>query len=102
VKKVGQKEGRTIQIGNARLTWKATGEDTGYAAALYEMDLKPGVGIPVHSHPYAEIFYVISGHTDFLRIDVSSILKCLSPCPFDGFNPFVKIHRWAGRGVCDC
>ena len=69
VKKVGKKEGRTIQIGNARLTWKATGEDTGYAMALYEMDLYPGVGIPVHSHPYAEIFYVISGHTDFLRID---------------------------------
>jgi quercetin dioxygenase-like cupin family protein len=69
VKKVGQKEGRTIQIGSARLTWKATGEDTGYATALYEMDLNPGVGIPVHSHPYAEIFYVVSGHTDFLRID---------------------------------
>jgi quercetin dioxygenase-like cupin family protein len=69
VKKVGQKEGRTIQIGNARLTWKATGEDTGYTTALYEMDLNPGVGIPVHSHPYAEIFYVVSGHTDFLRID---------------------------------
>jgi quercetin dioxygenase-like cupin family protein len=69
VKKVGQKEGRTIQIGNTRLTWKATGEDTGYAMALYQMDLNPGVGILVHSHPYAEIFYVVSGHTDFLRID---------------------------------
>ena len=51
VRKVGPREGRTIQIGNARLTWKATGEDTGYATALYEMDLNPGVGIPVHSHP---------------------------------------------------
>jgi quercetin dioxygenase-like cupin family protein len=69
VKKVGRKEGRTVQIGKTRLTWKATGEDTGYAMAIYEMDLNPGVGIPVHSHPYAEIFYVISGHTDFLRID---------------------------------
>jgi hypothetical protein len=45
VKKVEQKEGRTI--GNARLTWKATGEDTGYATALYEMDLNRGVGDPV-------------------------------------------------------
>ena len=69
VKKVGPKEGRTIQIGNTRLTWKATGEETGYVAGVYQMDLNPGVGIPVHSHPYAEIFYVISGHTDFLRID---------------------------------
>ena len=69
VKKIGPREGRTIQIGNARLTWKASGEDTGYGTSLYEMDLAPGVGIPVHSHPYAEVFYVISGHTDFLRFD---------------------------------
>jgi quercetin dioxygenase-like cupin family protein len=69
VKKVGLKEGRTIQIGNARLTWKATGKDTGYGTSFYEMDLAPGVGIPIHSHPYAEVFYVVSGHTDFLRID---------------------------------
>jgi quercetin dioxygenase-like cupin family protein len=69
VKKVGEKEGRTIQVGNARLTWKATGEDTGYTMSLYQMDLQPGIGIPVHSHPYAEVYYVISGHTDFLRFD---------------------------------
>lgn len=69
VKKVGPKEGRTIQIGNARLTWKATGIETGYGTSLYEMDLVSGVGIPVHSHPYAEVFYVVSGHTDFLRFD---------------------------------
>lgn len=69
VKKVGPGEGRTIQVGNARLTWKATGADTGYGTAVYEMDLAPGIGIPVHSHPYAEVFYVITGHTDFLRID---------------------------------
>ena len=69
VKKLGPREGRTVQVGNARLTWKATGADTGYATSLYEMDLAPGTGIPLHSHPYAEIFYVITGHTDFLRID---------------------------------
>jgi quercetin dioxygenase-like cupin family protein len=69
VKKIGPREGRAIQIGNARLTWKASGEDTGYGTSLYEMELAPGVGIPVHSHPYAEVFYVISGHTDFLRFD---------------------------------
>jgi quercetin dioxygenase-like cupin family protein len=69
VKRVGPKEGRTIQIGNARLTWKATGIETGYGTSVYEMDLAPGDGIPVHSHPYAEVFYVVSGHTDFLRFD---------------------------------
>jgi hypothetical protein len=61
VKKVAPKEGKTIQVGNARLTWKAMGVDTAYGTSLYEMDLAPGVGIPAHSHPYAEIFYVIKG-----------------------------------------
>jgi quercetin dioxygenase-like cupin family protein len=41
------------------LTWKAMGLDTAYGTSLYEMDLAPGVGIPVHSHPYAEIYYII-------------------------------------------
>jgi quercetin dioxygenase-like cupin family protein len=69
VKKVGLKEGRTIQVGGVRLTWKARGKDTGYTNSIYEMDLPPGKGIPLHSHPYAEVFYVITGHTDFARID---------------------------------
>jgi quercetin dioxygenase-like cupin family protein len=69
VKKLGPKEGRTKQVGDVRLTWKATGEDTGYATSVYEMDLPPGNGIPLHSHPYAEVFYVVMGYTDFLRVD---------------------------------
>ncbi|MBV9877940.1 MAG: cupin domain-containing protein [Verrucomicrobia bacterium] len=69
VRKLGPKEGRTIEVGGTRLTWKARGADTGYANSIYEMDLPPGKGIPTHSHPYAEVFYVITGQTDFLRID---------------------------------
>lgn len=69
VKKLGPKEGRTKQALDVRLTWKATGADTGYAFSVYEMDLPPGKGIPLHSHPYAEVFYVVSGHTDFLRVN---------------------------------
>src|SRR5258708_2734314 len=61
VKKLGPKEGRTKQVGDVRLTWKATGEDTGYATSFYEMDLPPGRGIALHSHPYAEVFYVVMG-----------------------------------------
>jgi quercetin dioxygenase-like cupin family protein len=69
VKKLGPKDGRTIEVGGVRLTWKARGVDTGYANSIYEMDLRPGKGIPIHSHPYVEVFYVTIGYTDFLRID---------------------------------
>ena len=41
VKKIGPKEGKTIQIGNARLTWKAMGVDTAYGTSLYEINLAP-------------------------------------------------------------
>jgi quercetin dioxygenase-like cupin family protein len=98
VKKIGLKEGRTIQIGNARLTWKATGEDTGYTTSLYEMDLIPGTGIPLHSHPYAEVFYVISGHTDFLRIDEQGQKKWVRCGPGDTLvAPINALHAFHNR-----
>jgi quercetin dioxygenase-like cupin family protein len=98
VKKIGPKEGRTIQIGNARLTWKASGEDTGYGTSVYEMDLAPGVGIPIHSHPYAEVFYVISGHTDFLRIDEQGQTKWIRCGPGDTLvAPINALHAFHNR-----
>ena len=98
VRKVGPREGRTIQIGNARLTWKVTGEDTGYAASLYEMELAPGVGIPVHSHPYAEVFYVISGHTDFVRIDEQGQEEWVRCGPGDTLvAPINALHAFHNR-----
>jgi quercetin dioxygenase-like cupin family protein len=98
VKKLGPKEGRTIQVGNARLTWKATGADTGYATSLYEMDLAPGTGIPLHSHPYAEVFYVITGHTDFLRINENGQEEWVRCGPGDTLiAPINALHAFHNR-----
>ena len=98
VKRLGQKEGRTMQVGNTRLTWKATGEDTGYALGLYQMDLNPGVGIPLHSHPYAEIFYVVSGQTDFARIDEQGKERWLRCGPGDTVVvPINALHTFHNR-----
>ena len=98
VKKLGPKEGRTIQIGNVRLTWKATGADTGYGTSVYEMDLAAGAGIPVHSHPYAEVFYVVSGHTDFLRFDEQGKEEWLRCGPGDTLVAAVNaLHAFHNR-----
>jgi quercetin dioxygenase-like cupin family protein len=98
VKRVGPREGRTIQIGNARLTWKATGVDTGYGTSVYEMDLAPGTGIPLHSHPYAEVFYVISGHTDFLRMDEQGEEEWVRCGPGDTLvAPINALHAFHNR-----
>ena len=63
VTKLGQQEGKTIQIADLRLTWKAEGERTGYQFSAYEMTLAPDVGIPLHKHPCPEFFYAIEGRS---------------------------------------
>src|SRR6201987_5820317 len=98
VKKLGPKEGRTIEVGGTRLTWKARAADTGYANSIYEMDLPPGKGIPIHSHPYAEVFYVVSGHTDFLRIDEDGKEEWVRCGPGDTLlAPMNALHAFHNR-----
>jgi len=65
VVKRGRGEGQVTQIGDLRVTWKAEGEKTGYQFSIDEVVLKPGFGIPLHKHPFAEFFYVIEGQIDF-------------------------------------
>ena len=98
VKKLGPREGRTQEAAGLRLTWKATGEDTGYTTSIYEMDLPPGRGIPIHSHPYAEVFYIISGHTDFLRIDENGKEEWVRCDPGDTLvAPMNALHAFHNR-----
>ena len=59
--KLGREEGKTVRVGNTRFTWKTRGENTGYQFAVYEMNLDPKLGQPLHKQPYAEFFYVLEG-----------------------------------------
>ena len=68
VKKIGRREGQTAQIGPLRFTWKARGEDTGYEFSVFEFPLAPGVAIPLHKHPSAEMIYVLEGEASFARL----------------------------------
>jgi quercetin dioxygenase-like cupin family protein len=61
-------KGQRFDIAGAYLTWKVRGEDTGYAFSVCEQDLAPGEGVPLHSHPYAEVFYILDGPVDFFRV----------------------------------
>jgi hypothetical protein len=56
VKKLGPKEGRTIEVGGVRLTWKARGGDTGYANSIYEMELPPVRAFPPIVIPMRRFF----------------------------------------------
>lgn len=62
-------EGRVVSPLGLSFKWKATGQDTGYAFAVYEMALAPGTGIPMHTHPFAEFFYVLEGAVEVNGLD---------------------------------
>src|ERR1700681_1558278 len=46
--------GPVLAIGPMQLLWRALGENTGYTFSIYEMTVVPGMGIPLHRHPFAE------------------------------------------------
>ena len=55
-------EGRAIDMGNFRMSVKASGEESGDAFTLLEADEPPGFGPPMHiHHDAAEAFYVVAG-----------------------------------------
>ena len=55
-------EGRSIDLGNFRMSVKATAQQTIDAFTLLEADEPPGFGPPMHIHrDAAEAFYVLSG-----------------------------------------
>ncbi len=64
-------EGRTVwMVGTDLITFKATGEDTDGAFALFDSLVLPGGGPPPHIHTReAESFYVLSGEFEFLAGD---------------------------------
>ena len=55
-------QGRDIDMGNFRMSLKASGDETAQAFSLLEAEEPPNFGPPMHiHHDAAEAFYVISG-----------------------------------------
>jgi quercetin dioxygenase-like cupin family protein len=53
--------GPALDIGPMQLLWRALGENTGYTFSIFETTVVPGMGIPLHKHPFPEFFYVLEG-----------------------------------------
>jgi quercetin dioxygenase-like cupin family protein len=68
VRKISPGEGESFDIAGAHLTWKVKGEDSAYAFSVCEQRLAPGDGVPLHSHAYPEVFYILHGVADFFRV----------------------------------
>ena len=54
--------GPALDVGQMKLFWRALGENTGYTFSIFESTLAPGMGIPLHRHPFPEFFYVLEGN----------------------------------------
>jgi quercetin dioxygenase-like cupin family protein len=67
-RKVAPGEGELFDIAGAHLIWKVKGEDSGYTFSVSEQFVAPGEGVSMHSHPSPEVFYVLEGGADFLRV----------------------------------
>ena len=63
--------GPALDIGPMQLLWRALGENTGYTFSIYEMTVVPGMGIPLHKHPFAEFFYVLEGTLSIATLEQS-------------------------------
>ena len=68
VRKVGRDEGELVEVLGLRMRSKVKAKDTGYAFSVYEMELAPGQGVPLHTHPYPEFFHVLAGTLDVERL----------------------------------
>jgi quercetin dioxygenase-like cupin family protein len=97
VRKVGRGAGEHFEIANSRFTWKAKTADTGYDFAIYELPLEPTKGVPLHAHAYAEVFYILDGQIDFMRL-VQDQVEWVSCMPGDTLIvPPNAFHGFANR-----
>jgi hypothetical protein len=59
------------------------GENTGYTFSIFKSTLAPGMGIPLHSHAFAQFFYVLGGNLP------------MSPTMFG--KSISRVHLWLKR-----
>ena len=97
--------GPALDIGPMQLLWRALGENTGYTFSIYETTVVPGMGIPLHKHPFAEFFYVLEGTLAIgpgtARAPLSG--RCMNPAKAWWCNPMRLTHsstRVSIRAAC--
>jgi quercetin dioxygenase-like cupin family protein len=66
---VAPDEGEQIRIFDEQVAVKVAGAETGGAYALLTINVAPGGGPPLHAHPGAETFHVLSGEFAFTSRD---------------------------------
>lgn len=70
VQMCGPGEGRIFLVGGSDyVTFKVRGQDVGEDFCQFEVTTTPGFGPPLHTHDWAESFYVLEGEYEFTTLD---------------------------------
>jgi quercetin dioxygenase-like cupin family protein len=75
VQKLGTEEGNYANRDSAP---HLEGEKTGFQFGVYESELPPSAGIPLHKHPFAQFFYILEGSINFGRLNTEGTLEWLT------------------------
>lgn len=63
-------DGRIFLVGGSDyVTFKVRGKDVGEDFCQFEVATTPGFGPPMHTHDWAESFYVVEGEYEFQTLD---------------------------------
>jgi len=70
VRMCGPGEGRIFLVGGGDyVTFKVRGNDVGDDFCQFEVTTTPGFGPPLHTHEWAESFYIVDGEYEFQTLD---------------------------------
>jgi quercetin dioxygenase-like cupin family protein len=61
-------DGPAFDLLGARFLTKVSSGETDGAFCVFHMEIPSGAGVPLHFHPYPEVFYVLAGRPDFSRV----------------------------------
>lgn len=73
---LGAGEGEKLLFKTGLMTFKASSAMTGDQFMIAETELPPGVSVPPHSHPEAEVFYILRGEFEFRVGDMEQLHLC--------------------------
>jgi quercetin dioxygenase-like cupin family protein len=68
VRKIRRDEGELRDVLGVRVQWKVKAKEMGSACSVYEMELAPGHGVPLHAFPSAQCVSVLDGAVDMFRV----------------------------------
>lgn len=97
VRHSGPRSGPRIDVLGTEMTFKISERETRGAFAMSTLTVPPGAGVPLHSHPSWEAFYVLEGELSFLRTAEGATREVPARVDELVFVPHDAVHGFTNR-----